>query len=219
MRPLLTTSSNSTAFCISAASKPSSAGISSTSSAIRAATCIAVGITSLLDWLAFTSSFGCTGASPVEAACAITSLAFMLVDVPEPVWKMSSGKCAVEFARDDALGGAEDGGGLSVGEDAEVAVGLRGGGLHAPERLDEAAPEAQVGDGEIVLRALRLGAVEGAGGHLHVAEGVFFDAEVGHEESGVGPAATDEPAPGSRAALKCLCVRAAHAGGPRVKSA
>ena len=28
-----------------------------------------------------------------EAIVAITSLAFMLVEVPEPVWKMSTGKC------------------------------------------------------------------------------------------------------------------------------
>jgi hypothetical protein len=48
----------------------------------------------------FTWSFGCTGlfepTSPPRiwfARFEITSFAFMFVDVPEPVWKMSSTKC------------------------------------------------------------------------------------------------------------------------------
>jgi hypothetical protein len=41
---------------------------------------------SLLDWLALTWSFGCTGApSEAVAIVAMTSLAFMLLDVPDPV--------------------------------------------------------------------------------------------------------------------------------------
>ena len=36
----------------------------------------------------FTSSFAWT---PSPASAAITSFAFMFVDVPEPVWKMSIG--------------------------------------------------------------------------------------------------------------------------------
>ena len=48
---------------------------------------MAVGITSLEDWAAFTWSLGCTF-EPMssEARWAMTSFAFMFVDVPEPVW-------------------------------------------------------------------------------------------------------------------------------------
>ena len=43
----------------------------------------------------FTSSFGCTSAPRRSAArWAITSLAFMLDDVPEPVWNTSMGNCS-----------------------------------------------------------------------------------------------------------------------------
>ena len=61
----------------------------------RAATCSALGITSFDDWLAFTWSFGCTSrpsaARARRASSAITSFAFMFVEVPEPVWKTSTG--------------------------------------------------------------------------------------------------------------------------------
>ena len=53
---------------------------------------MALGKTSLLDWEAFTSSLGCTvSPSSRPAREAITSLAFMLLEVPEPVWKTSIG--------------------------------------------------------------------------------------------------------------------------------
>ena len=62
-----------------------------------AARCMAVGMTSLEDWPLLTWSLGCTGVRepilPPRASIArfeITSFAFMLVDVPEPVWKMST---------------------------------------------------------------------------------------------------------------------------------
>ena len=46
-----------------------------------------VGITSLLLWPRLTWSLGCTARFDAAlATCAITSLAFMLDDVPEPVW-------------------------------------------------------------------------------------------------------------------------------------
>ncbi len=56
-----------------------------------------MGITSLLDCPALTWSFGCTFFEPTApprisiARLASTSLTFMLVEVAEPVWKMSSG--------------------------------------------------------------------------------------------------------------------------------
>ena len=66
--------------------------------ASTAATCIAVGNTSLDDWLMFTSSFGWTRRpsprlppSSSLARLASTSLTFMLVCVPEPVCHTTSG--------------------------------------------------------------------------------------------------------------------------------
>ncbi len=54
---------------------------------------MAVGNTSFDDWEALTWSLGCTGRPSRSAASwAITSLAFMFDDVPEPVWNTSIGK-------------------------------------------------------------------------------------------------------------------------------
>ena len=66
----------------------------------RTASCadtrIAVGITSLELCPRLTWSLGCTArlAADATASVAMTSLAFMLRDVPEPVWNTSIGKCA-----------------------------------------------------------------------------------------------------------------------------
>src|SRR5690606_3760608 len=97
------------------------------------------------------------------------------------------GEVGVEGACADALGGGGDGLGDGGVEEAEVAVGAGAGGLDGAERLDEPARERLAGDGEVLLRALRLGAVEGVGGDADLAEGVGLDAVVGHlEERGNG---------------------------------
>jgi hypothetical protein len=73
------------------ASEPSSclsAGSSVFVASSSAARCTALGKTSLDDWPMFTWSLGCTA---LPASLAITSLAFMFDDVPEPVWKTSIG--------------------------------------------------------------------------------------------------------------------------------
>jgi hypothetical protein len=64
------------------------AGRRSWSTSPSAARCTAEGNTSLDDWPMFTWSFGWT-ASP--ARLPMTSFAFMLDEVPEPVWKTSMG--------------------------------------------------------------------------------------------------------------------------------
>ena len=57
-----------------------------TRKAIAVLACSAVGIASLLLWLAFTWSLALTGEPSARAASvAITSFAFMFDDVPEPV--------------------------------------------------------------------------------------------------------------------------------------
>ncbi len=97
MRAALTTSANAAARSSNAAASSSSAGSSAASISAYAATWIAVGKTSLVLWPMFTWSFGWMRAlSPrgpprsSTARFAITSLAFMLVEVPEPVWKTST---------------------------------------------------------------------------------------------------------------------------------
>ncbi len=67
--------------------------MTSVTTASVAATRMVVGKVSLEDWEALTWSLGCTS-RPRErvARVAITSLAFMFDEVPEPVWKTSMGK-------------------------------------------------------------------------------------------------------------------------------
>ncbi len=100
VRPDLTTSVNSSDLARSPAARWSSPA-SVTSVAVRAqAMCTADGNESLDDWEALTWSLGCTTSlsSPSPSSClarlATTSLTFMLVDVPDPVWKVSTGKCS-----------------------------------------------------------------------------------------------------------------------------
>ena len=100
VRPDFTTRANSRCFLRNVRPSFSAAGISSSFTARAAARCTAEGNTSFDDCDAFTWSFGCTGAAPpsrTDARAAITSLAFMFEEVPEPVWNASTGnwsRCA-----------------------------------------------------------------------------------------------------------------------------
>jgi len=95
VRPLFTTSANSLALLDRDSSSRRRAGINAVVSDWVVAMWIALGKTSLLDWEALTWSLGCTGAPCSSVASdAITSLAFMLLDVPDPVWKTSIGNSA-----------------------------------------------------------------------------------------------------------------------------
>ena len=92
-------SAHSSARFHSAACSRPSAGISLPSTASAAAMCIIVGKLSLEDWPRLTWSFGCTGSRDPSgrprisfARLAMTSFAFMLVWVPEPVCQTGSGK-------------------------------------------------------------------------------------------------------------------------------
>jgi len=94
----MTTSAKSPAFVRRVSWRPSTAGRSRSSVSSTVAMCIAVGKTSFEDWPRLTSSFGCTGLLPPRPApasslarAATTSFAFMLVCVPEPVWKTTRG--------------------------------------------------------------------------------------------------------------------------------
>ena len=114
---------------------------------VRAARCIVVGITSLEDWPLFTWSLGWTIREPMsppmisEARLAMTSLAFMFVEVPEPVWKTSRTKVIVKLAIDDLLGGLDNGVFLVEFQQSEAGVNLGGGELYQAEGSDEGTGE------------------------------------------------------------------------------
>src|ERR1700694_3913268 len=90
--PVFITGQNSALFCSSAFWSRRSAGMSSLSIATAHESWIAAGITSLEDWHRVTWSLGWTALDPRSARMisigrlTMTSLAFVLVDVPEPVW-------------------------------------------------------------------------------------------------------------------------------------
>ena len=123
--------------------------------AISAARWMAVGMTSLEDWQRLTWSLGWTGLRVPRgwprsslARLAITSLAFMLVEVPEPVWKMSTTNsaskrpsatsCAAWIMASMAAGSR------APSKQPQVAVGLGRRALDQAQGADEAALEAVV---------------------------------------------------------------------------
>ena len=92
VRPDFTVSENSVALRSRELARVPSDGISCWVVASTAATWMDVGKVSLDDWLALTWSLGCTSTPARAAIDAMTSLAFMLLLVPDPVWKTSIGK-------------------------------------------------------------------------------------------------------------------------------
>ena len=95
--PIFIMSEDSPAFAARASRSPSRAGSRASESRRRAAIRMADGITSLLDWHRLTWSLGWTGEllpfgrpSSSLARLASTSLTFMFVEVPDPVWKTST---------------------------------------------------------------------------------------------------------------------------------
>ena len=69
------------------------------------------------------------------ARVAITSLAFMFVEVPEPVWKTSTTNWSSNFPSATSRAACSIAFALAVGEQAELRVGARRGELdRAPAR-------------------------------------------------------------------------------------
>ena len=104
--------------------------------AFVAATWIADGNWSLLDSGSLTSSFGCTATPPSrsEASVAMTSLAFMFEDVPEPVWNTSIGNSASQSPRATSRATAEIAAALSGSSSPRSAR------TRAPKPLIRASP-------------------------------------------------------------------------------
>ena len=122
-------------------------------------------------------------APPWPARCAITSLAFMLVLVPEPVWNTSIGNWSSNWPSATASAALRIAVAWFFFRWPSCQVGLGRGRLDQPQRADEAARQRQAGDREIVDRPLGLRAVQRVGGHLQFAHAVVFDAETAHGRS------------------------------------
>ena len=92
VRPAFTTSACSALRRRRVAASAANAGSRSWATPSATATCTAVGKVSLLDWLALTTSLAWTSRpSARPARVATTSLTFMFVEVPLPVWNTSTG--------------------------------------------------------------------------------------------------------------------------------
>ena len=146
-----------------------------------AATWIADGKTSLDDCEALTWSFGCTGVpSASVASVAMTSLVFMLLDVPEPVWKTSIGKCSSQSPRATSAAACGDRRRRSSRvEDAELGVDGGGRALDRGQGADQLALDRRAGDREVLDRPLGLGPPLRPGGDADLAHRVVLDAVLG----------------------------------------
>ena len=143
----------------------SSAGRSSFVAASSAARWTADGKTSFDDWPMLTWSFGWT---PSPASVAITSLAFMLDEVPEPVWKTSIGNWSSCWPSRDLVGRRGDARRRAAASSRpEVGVHARGRGLDAAQPVHDRRRDRLAGDGEVLDRLSGLGAPKlGLPGHV-----------------------------------------------------
>ena len=110
------------------------------------------------------------------ARLAITSLAFMLVCVPEPVWNTPR-KLVVPGAVGDFGRGGEDQLCPLAVDLAEHLVGLGGGALHQPEGADHDARPASgfvAANREVQSGTLGGGTPQTRRGYRHDAEGIVL---------------------------------------------
>ena len=122
------------------------------------------------------------------ARLAITSLAFMLLEVPEPVWKMSSGNSLSNLpsaTSRQACSSASTCFSLSGFLPEPVSLprsrlATAAAYFTKPEGVNQFRRQRLAGDGKVFDGALGLGAVIGLGGNADIAHRVVFGAEVGH---------------------------------------
>ena len=157
-------SANSSALAASAAASVSSAGSSRFVAASSAARWTADGKTSFDDWPRFTWSLGWT---PSPARFAITSLAFMLDEVPEPVWKTSIGNWSSWRPSATSSAPAAIRSATAASSRPEVGVHPRGRGLDPPQPVDDRRRDRLAGDGEVLDRLSGLATPQlGLPGHV-----------------------------------------------------
>ncbi len=160
-----------------------------------------------------TWSLGCTGflepITPPSISIArfeITSLAFMLDCVPEPVCHTTSGKCSSSLPSITSCAAATMALPSVRVEPAERHVGFGGGALDDAERAHDRFGLLLPADLEVAERALRLRAPILVGGHLDGAERIGLGADLagrrglvgGHRCSSLGPRECDEDRPLAR---------------------
>ena len=141
-------------------------------------------MTSFDDWPRLTWSFGCTGSrdplTPPSISIArleTTSLAFMFVEVPEPVWKMSTTNWSSKSPSATSRAAATIASDCSAVERAELVVHLRRRELDGRYRLDERSIEAQIAYREVQPSAHRVRAVVGVYRHVELAHRIAFGPE------------------------------------------
>ena len=100
-----------------------------------------------------TWSLGC---APSPASVAITSLAFMLVEVPEPVWNTSIGNWSSNSPAATRSAAAAIRLATSCVKQIELAVDPRGGALDLRQPADDAHRHGLAGDREVADRLGRL---------------------------------------------------------------
>ena len=179
VRPLFTTSANSSALRDSDSSRCCSAGIRSRTIAPVAATWIADGKTSLDDCEALTWSFGCTGLPSASVArVAMTSLVFMLLDVPGAGLEDVDREVLVPLAAGHARRGLGDRVGDLAVEHAEVGVDRGGRALDGGQGADQLPLDGGAGDREVLDGPLGLRPPLGPRRDADLAHGVVLDAVV-----------------------------------------
>ncbi len=102
----------------------------------------------------------------------MTSFAFMLDEVPEPVWKTSIGNWLSCAPDGDLGGGAGDRLGDLLVEQAQLAVDLGRGALDAAEPVDDLGGHGLAGDLEVRDSLRGLAAVQLPGHGFGTPEGI-----------------------------------------------
>ena len=105
----------------------------------------------------------------------MTSFAFVFVLVPEPVWKMSSGKCSSSLPSDHFLRRLHDERAALGVEQAKIVIGLRGGPFQQAKRANKGPRKTPAAHRKIQDRALGRGAIEGGFRDGHFAHRILFD--------------------------------------------
>ena len=105
----------------------------------------------------------------------MTSLMFMLVEVPLPVWKTSTGKWRSWRPSSTSAAACSMAEARSAGDLAQPAIDAGGGGLDAGQRAQQFARHGAAADREVLHGTGGLRAVKRVLGNRHLAHGVALD--------------------------------------------
>ena len=108
----------------------------------------------------------------------MTSFAFVFVLVPEPVWKMSSGKCSSSLPSTTSSAAWTMSALRSASSRPKVVIGLRGRPFQQAKRANEGPRKTPAAHRKIQDRALGRRAVESEFRDGHFAHRILFDASL-----------------------------------------